>query len=1082
MSGEMSGLTHEAILDASPIPTTVVDRGGTIVYVNDAFLSQASEVREVEIQREDRLGRPVLDFVGSGSEYSRQEWMEMYDRVLREGETVRLQAYRGYPSPDREMYTDVWMNPVRGEDGEVVAAVVTWQDVTDRVKRGKEARRGAAVDRVRAEVYGMKRLEDVDRMLTTMYHELREIGVTFSTCGINVSMEGTEPAAFASYSVSSDKVWEMASSAEAGRRLETMWRKGEPTYRRDLASEDVYGEKEYIGEIWGKPIRSVLDVPFLGGTLAINSVEPDAFSAEDIELMQRFADVVSAGYTRFKDISSREESEKRLRTEQDFRSRLIDISPAFFVVLDAEWKTVLMNRSMLEALGYSEDEIQGTDYLSTFIPERDHERVSLVFERFFRTGEASISENHVLAKDGEELLVEWHGCPILNAEGAVESFFGVGADITERNRMQEALRDSEKNLRAILDASPIPTTVVDREGTVVYVNNMLLDHASMMRGTEVRREDRVEGNVLDFIPEQSVHSRQTWWEIYSRVLEGGESVFLEELDEPSLKPELYMDIRMNPVKGEDGQVLAAVVTTQDVTDRVKARRERARRAALDRVRVAVYEMRGVTDIEGVLVSIRESLEEVGLKFEDCTVQFVDDEADTFKIYRIGADGVKGRTSGSRLRESPVYEVWRDQRVLYRRDLDADEVSDERMRLRAFSGKPIRSVVDVPFSHGTVAINSLQLEAFSEEDIETLEQLASVLSDAYTRFEDIRRLKESEERYRTLVENVNIGIYRNTGGPEGRFLQVNPAMAMMFGYDSVEECMEISVSDLYQYAEDRQLFVDEVVREGAVRNRELRLRKRDGTPIWASCTATAHFGASREIEWVDGVIEDITERKRSEDALRAMSVELSRVEEEERRRLARELHDRVGQNLTALSLNLNLVQGLLPEAVAEIVSGRLEDSLGLVGETVERVRDVMADLRPSVLDDYGLLAALRWYGERFSRRAGVEVEVVGEEMDSRLASEVETELFRICQEALTNVGKHAQASKAVVTLDVGEDGIRMRIADDGVGFDVEERQTSDGVSGWGLLNMRERALVVEGVLRVVSAPGEGTEVVVEIGMR
>jgi len=127
------------------------------------------------------------------------------------------------------------------------------------------------------------------------------------------------------------------------------------------------------------------------------------------------------------------------------------------------------------------------------------------------------------------------------------------------------------------------------------------------------------------------------------------------------------------------------------------------------------------------------------------------------------------------------------------------------------------------------------------------------------------LRESEERYRTLVDNVNIGIYRNTGGPQGRFIQANPAIAKMFGYGSVEEFMKVSVSELYQDQEDRKRYVNEILRTGFVKNQELRLRKKDGTSIVASCTAKIQYDKNNNIKWMDGVIEDISERKSIEEA-------------------------------------------------------------------------------------------------------------------------------------------------------------------------------------------------------------------------
>ena len=220
-------------------------------------------------------------------------------------------------------------------------------------------------------------------------------------------------------------------------------------------------------------------------------------------------------------------------------------------------------------------------------------------------------------------------------------------------------------------------------------------------------------------------------------------------------------------------------------------------------------------------------------------------------------------------------------------------------------------------------------------------------------------------------------------------------------------------------------------------------------------------------------------------LRALTTRLAEVEEVERRQLARELHDQAGQNLTALSLNLRMVHnqisevGELTKEKIEQLCTRLEDSLTLVKETTKRIRNVMDYLRPPTLEEYGLVAALRWYGQEFTSRANIVVAVQGEEPDPRLSASTETALFRIAQEALTNVSRHAQATQVEVKLTVDEAIVRLVIADDGVGFETTRPAKRDERQHWGLLNMVERAQAVGGQCRVESAPGEGTRVTVEV---
>lgn len=214
-------------------------------------------------------------------------------------------------------------------------------------------------------------------------------------------------------------------------------------------------------------------------------------------------------------------------------------------------------------------------------------------------------------------------------------------------------------------------------------------------------------------------------------------------------------------------------------------------------------------------------------------------------------------------------------------------------------------------------------------------------------------------------------------------------------------------------------------------------------------------------------------------LRALTVRLGEVQEMERQQLASELHDRIGQNLTALGLNLTIIEQLMPDTTPPAAFSRLEDSMGILGETTRRVRDVMAELRPPMLDDYGLLAALRWVGEQFTKRTGVKVRVEGQAPVPRLPPRLETTLFRIAQEALNNVAKHAHASEVDIALEPTTKILWLSIVDNGVGFEPSGLPKNSGVPHWGLLSMQERAASVGGVLHLDSAPGRGTRVAVEI---
>lgn len=231
--------------------------------------------------------------------------------------------------------------------------------------------------------------------------------------------------------------------------------------------------------------------------------------------------------------------------------------------------------------------------------------------------------------------------------------------------------------------------------------------------------------------------------------------------------------------------------------------------------------------------------------------------------------------------------------------------------------------------------------------------------------------------------------------------------------------------------------------------------------------------------------EVTERKKtfaalqeSESQLRALAGRLTEIEEFERKRLAQELHDKVGPNLTALNINMSIMKNVLPPDLSADIKSRLADSSALVEETAEFIRNVMADLRPQVLDDYGLTVALKWYGERFSERTGITVEIHGKDLTPRLPLDMETAFFRITQEAMTNVVKYAGASRIIVNLEGTDELVRLEIADDGKGFDVTGLNPRER-SGWGLVNMKERAQALGGKFKIESRPAEGTRVTIEM---
>jgi signal transduction histidine kinase len=215
-------------------------------------------------------------------------------------------------------------------------------------------------------------------------------------------------------------------------------------------------------------------------------------------------------------------------------------------------------------------------------------------------------------------------------------------------------------------------------------------------------------------------------------------------------------------------------------------------------------------------------------------------------------------------------------------------------------------------------------------------------------------------------------------------------------------------------------------------------------------------------------------------LRALTRKLTEVQETERKQLARELHDELGQMLTAVGMNLAALQKELAATASPAAHQRLAETSQLVDQTLEQIRELSLNLRPPMLDDLGLIPTVRWYVKRYAERSNLTVQCELTEFDTRLDPEIETALYRILQEALTNIARHAQATLVHLRVDQTPTEVTAYVEDNGVGFDVASVMEHESYPGGaGLLGMRERVTLLAGTLTIASEPGGGTQLYLTI---
>lgn len=258
---------------------------------------------------------------------------------------------------------------------------------------------------------------------------------------------------------------------------------------------------------------------------------------------------------------------------------------------------------------------------------------------------------------------------------------------------------------------------------------------------------------------------------------------------------------------------------------------------------------------------------------------------------------------------------------------------------------------------------------------------------------------------------------------------------------------------------------------------------DGALRWISLnTEPLKHAGDDTVYGVVTTLADITDRRMAEQALRdhaanmqQLSRRLVEVEEAERHNINRELHDRVGQDLAAVKLNIELIRAMFAEDARRSIGSRLDDTQKLVQATIDNTRGIMAELRPPGLDDFGLAVALKAHADTVAKRLGIPVRVSGEDPKPRLPPAAETALYRIAQEALNNIAKYARATNVEIALAAHASGVMLTVADDGTGFDIGQVPANS----YGLRIMRERAEAVGGRLEVDSAPGRGSRIVVSL---
>ena len=392
---------------------------------------------------------------------------------------------------------------------------------------------------------------------------------------------------------------------------------------------------------------------------------------------------------------------------------------------------------------------------------------------------------------------------------------------------------------------------------------------------------------------------------------------------------------------------------------------------------------------------------------------------------------------------------------------------------AFDGKSGRLEYEVITFKGTHRWCEMNVVPFRNSEGQIVHAL-SVTRDISERKKTEAALRYNEEKYRTVIEQAvdAIALYNE----EGEVLDINTGAANLLGY-SKEELTGMKLTSILTMDElqDNPIRYDEL-QHGNSTIKVRKMRRKDGSIVETEV---------RSQQLSDGrflsVIRDLTERLRAEkdlaasyEAIRKLTSHIQDVREEERTSMAREIHDELGQLLTVLKMDISWLSKKFDTATGD-VKEKLSDLLGLIDKTVGTVRKISSELRPTLLDDLGLIAAMEWHLEEFEKRSGIKKQLEAPNEELQISDSLKIGLFRIFQESLTNVARHSGADTVNVSLVQEDNRIVLKIADNGKGFD--KNQTSSETLG--VLGMKERTLMMGGKYHIIGIPGQGTTVEVMI---
>ncbi|MDH3327617.1 MAG: PAS domain S-box protein [Desulfobulbaceae bacterium] len=773
--------------------------------------------------------------------------------------------------------------------------------------------------------------------------------------------------------------------------------------------------------------------------------KPGGFSDDDVLVVSAFAELAAIGLMKNRATENLEKNVNHLHA-------LMQTANDAIITVDQQGDICFWNKAAEKCFGYNADEIVGKP-CTCIVPEKYVKAHEDGFARVAHTGVSKLAGRQVvvegLKKTGETVPVE---LSVSKWEVDNDVFFtGIVRDITIRRQMEEEARISEKRLRDIFKlmqgGGGVYKATDDGEDFIIVEFHRPNDMEDVKE-----LDDNLAGRrFLDVFPASKEHGL---FNVFQRVWKTGKPEYhpVTVYDGPAIKA-----WRSNYVyKISTGEIVALY---EDITER-----KRMEKALLESENL----FRSIFETSPDPININ--------RLDDGKFILVNSKFLELTGY------AKREVIGRSAQEINLWTDLGKREQFFAQLVDKWQVTDFEAEFRRKDGKILTALVSAKLLSYQNNPHILSVCRDITELKETEQALLEAHKELEKRFEvSTEKLKESEIKYSSLVDALLTGVYMCV---EEKIVFVNEQFVEMFGY-SKDELLSMNMSDLI-HPEDKGNVqsIFEIKASGDTFEEEYEIRgvRKYGDILYLS-------GRNTDIEFngrpaVLGNIADITKRKeaekelqKSEEGLRILSAQLLSAEERERKRIASEIHDSIGQALSAIKFSVESSLVAMSEQSFSSAEKLLEKIIPLTQQSIDEVRRIIMDLRPSILDDLGLVATISWFCREFESiytNISIEKEIHVEENDIPVL--LKTVIYRILQEALNNAAKYSSAEHILFRFAKTGENLELLIEDTGLGFDIEKALLrDDDQRGLGLSSMKERATLSGGTFNILSAPGIGTRI-------